>query len=658
MKIYTNTASLLQTIVHALDSKGTFIETLDIPNVSPNEARVSLSPAFVLRKKTQKSFQKACQTAVEQLLTVTDESQLPSNLANMFRSSSHENSNERAINEDASFKEAQEFYFPLPSNEEQNRIISTLNSRSSVLVQGPPGTGKTHTIANLTSHLLATGQRVLITSQTAKALGVLKSKLPTELQDLSVSLLGGDSTSMKDLEKVVNTISTNKELFDLASMATTVSKKEMDLKKLKSNLNKTKKELMEIREAETYEHHFTSLYKGTAQQIAETVNQQAGTHNWYSTPVTFDTPSSFWENEKKLASEFIRIKNIDLETPDGYDQFEYPSLVSGLDLNGLEDVIKEEAELKLSFESMQANEKSEVQQDLSNLSDVERANLKTALIKYNDLKRPLLFNSYPSLKSVINDIFSNRGFIWEEIVSNVSLHLKTVTENNQKFDDQLITSENIPPAELKKIAEDLQAHVSAGGNLGNFIYKPKIIRQYSSQLQKIKYNGASINSTDQIEMLHAYAQTVYAKNQIETMLIPTFITSGSINQLTAYREFENAFTQLNEALNIQQWRNQVINEHTFLTMDSFDEEMVHVLLQNIEIFDVKQSIKDKTITLEEIIQRIKSAITEQSHPLYKEIISAIGLRNTLNYSSSLDLYKHFQEVMHRDNTSLKNWLHR
>jgi putative protein kinase ArgK-like GTPase of G3E family len=42
-------------------------------------------------------------------------------------------------------------------------------------VQGPPGTGKSHTIANLICHLLATGNKVLVTAQTKRALEVLKS---------------------------------------------------------------------------------------------------------------------------------------------------------------------------------------------------------------------------------------------------------------------------------------------------------------------------------------------------------------------------------------------------------------------------------------------------------------------------------------------------
>ncbi|MCK5642483.1 MAG: AAA family ATPase, partial [Gammaproteobacteria bacterium] len=64
----------------------------------------------------------------------------------------------------------EEIFFPLPANDEQRRIIRTLDRQKGVLVQGPPGTGKSHTIANLICHLLATGKRVLVTAKTPRAL--------------------------------------------------------------------------------------------------------------------------------------------------------------------------------------------------------------------------------------------------------------------------------------------------------------------------------------------------------------------------------------------------------------------------------------------------------------------------------------------------------
>jgi len=639
---------ILQRIAHALDSQGTYSPTLEILNVRTENPTVSLSPAFILRKKTQKSFQKACQTAVEQLKTITDDSQIPENLANMFLSSPLEG--QVVENGDTSFIEAQEFYFPLPSNEEQNKIISTLNHRSSVLVQGPPGTGKTHTIANLTSHLLATGQRVLITSQTAKALGVLKSKLPAELQDLSVSLLGGDSASMKDLEKVVNTISINKEQFDLSEMAATVAKNETVLKSLKSDLNKTKTELMEIREAETYEHNFNITFKGTAQQIAEKVNKLANTHNWYTTNVTLETPSTFWEKEKNLVSEYIRIKKTDLYAPVNYDQFNYPTITKNLDLNLIPEVINVESQFKTAYESLQANELEKLQKSITNLANEERLSLKNELLKLNELQRPLLFNSYPSLKNVIGDIFTNRGFVWEEIVQKSSEHLQIIKKYQGEFDEELIATGNLTTAVFKKMVEDLHAHVTSGGNLGNLFIKAKVVRQYKVQLQQVTYNGSEVKSKDQITLLFAYAQTRYAKEQLHQLLIPAFLAPDTIGSITAFSEVQNALSQLTEALHIQEWRNNVLQNNPFLSRDNFNEEMAHALTLNIDILELKTEIQAKSNFIEDTLQKMKEVITDNSHPLYQELIDSIQARDADAIRPILLRYNHFQEVKQRDHT--------
>ena len=62
----------------------------------------------------------------------------------------------------------EEVLFPLPSNDEQYKIVDKVKSSNIVLVQGPPGTGKSHTIANLLSHFISEGKKVLVTSEKAK----------------------------------------------------------------------------------------------------------------------------------------------------------------------------------------------------------------------------------------------------------------------------------------------------------------------------------------------------------------------------------------------------------------------------------------------------------------------------------------------------------
>ena len=105
----------------------------------------------------------------------------------------------------------EELLFPLPANDEQKEIARRLSKNYGIVVQGPPGTGKSHTIVNLICHLLANGKKVLVTSETERALRVLRDKIPLELQPLCINVLGNDIKSMKELEFSINKITENLE---------------------------------------------------------------------------------------------------------------------------------------------------------------------------------------------------------------------------------------------------------------------------------------------------------------------------------------------------------------------------------------------------------------------------------------------------------------
>ena len=98
--------------------------------------------------------------------------------------------------------------FPLPYNDEQFEIAKRLNDQDAVTVKGPPGTGKSHTIANLISHFVAQGKSILVVSHNAKALSVLKDKLPRAIQDLAVSLVN-EGKGNESLKGSVNAIIRN-----------------------------------------------------------------------------------------------------------------------------------------------------------------------------------------------------------------------------------------------------------------------------------------------------------------------------------------------------------------------------------------------------------------------------------------------------------------
>ena len=107
--------------------------------------------------------------------------------------------------------EPRELYFPLPYNREQETIVQQLARSPGVTVQGPPGTGKTHTIANIISHYLASGKRILVTSKGEPALKVLQDKIPASIRPLTVALLSGDKEGMRQfqasIEAIIHTLS-------------------------------------------------------------------------------------------------------------------------------------------------------------------------------------------------------------------------------------------------------------------------------------------------------------------------------------------------------------------------------------------------------------------------------------------------------------------
>ena len=109
--------------------------------------------------------------------------------------------------EDGSWQQAAErLLMPLPTNPEQEAVARRLAEHRGVTVQGPPGTGKTHTIANLISHLVGHGKRVLVTSQKEQALSVLRDKIPESIRDLSVAVLGNSAASIAQLDQSVQAI--------------------------------------------------------------------------------------------------------------------------------------------------------------------------------------------------------------------------------------------------------------------------------------------------------------------------------------------------------------------------------------------------------------------------------------------------------------------
>ena len=192
--------------------------------------------------------------------------------------------------------------FPLPTNDEQRQIVSRLETQPFVLVKGPPGTGKSLTIANLICHLLAHGERVLVTAEVAKGLRVLRGLLPEDVQALCVTALGSSREDQRLLEESVRGILRRQNEWCGAEWRK-IERLEDDLQGLEDKLAQTESRLREGREAETHSHTLPGGYEGTAARIARQTDEERETFGWFPQVVSDQPPFPLRPEEVRLLAE-------------------------------------------------------------------------------------------------------------------------------------------------------------------------------------------------------------------------------------------------------------------------------------------------------------------------------------------------------------------
>ena len=221
--------------IHNLNPRAQFIEDLDKKN-KESIITIEWKPILFIRKKDDGKVE-----AINNIIKdIENGGEIPEYLSELVGVIG---SDKRAI------EPIPDILFTKETNNEQIEIIKSLYSHRAVVVQGPPGTGKTHTIANLLGHFLAEGKNVLITSQTKKALDVLKEKIPTDIQDLCISMLDDDSS---DLGNSVESISEKLGYLNLETLKNEYEEIENQRNELKEDIKNIKRKIFNIKYQESH----------------------------------------------------------------------------------------------------------------------------------------------------------------------------------------------------------------------------------------------------------------------------------------------------------------------------------------------------------------------------------------------------------------------
>ncbi|WP_388006874.1 AAA domain-containing protein [Georgenia deserti] len=173
---------------------------------------------------------------------------------------------------DADDGTASRILMPLPTNDDQERIARQLAHSRGVTVQGPPGTGKSHTIVNLLSHLVAQGKRVLVTAQNDQALRVLRDKIPEELRDLSIAVLGSTPAAMEELRSSAQSMQDSLSAIEPVREERRIAELGEMIDQIRENLRRTDLALVEALRSEQREYPLPTG-PARAPQVAEWISE-------------------------------------------------------------------------------------------------------------------------------------------------------------------------------------------------------------------------------------------------------------------------------------------------------------------------------------------------------------------------------------------------
>ncbi|TMC13222.1 MAG: hypothetical protein E6J41_01150 [Chloroflexi bacterium] len=297
-------ASAARRWAHGASASGAFDDSLRPPRDAGADPAVHLAPAVILRRRSDRSIVQSLTSISEQL---RDGVAIPEGVRRLVDLAEPEVAVENLLPEPAVVEPDDEVLFPLPANDTQLDIVRRLRDRPGVLVQGPPGTGKSHTIANLVAHLLAHGRRVLVTSHTARALEVLRDRIPPDVRELAVVVLGNDARGREELQASVHGISERYASWDGRRSRERVARHRRELETARAAEAELRGRFRELRERDTQRHmQVYGGYEGTAQEIARQLRARALDLGWIPDRVELAAEAPLDDAEAVALLELLR----------------------------------------------------------------------------------------------------------------------------------------------------------------------------------------------------------------------------------------------------------------------------------------------------------------------------------------------------------------
>ncbi len=647
---------VLQALVHSINSQGDYEGSLEAKNSrASTKPIVEYAPALILRKRSAKGLTETLKRIKEQ---IENGKAIPGEFADLAEIRLEDGGEPPDGPEEVSAAFDGEVFFPKPSNNEQRRIVDKIRAASGVLVQGPPGTGKSHTIANLICHLLATGQRTLITAKTPRALQVLEGLVPDELRPLCINLLGSGLEERRSLESSVGGILRKNEEWNENRATHERTELEERLRKLREERAKVNRRLRDIRETETHVQSIAEgTYRGTAARIAEAVNRDRAANEWFIDSVHLDKTCQVSTNDMRSVLAALRQftpenrKELALAWPEASPSHECFANLMKNETNAAEE------------EKRSAHGASQHIADLlarNNPPAIEA--IRDAFSTFRDTRRRLLATPYSWINDALRDILGGNSSLWHEllrvtrdVIASIEQLVAVADNTNIEFPDT---------SDIRALFDDvrkLKEHMKNGGKLGWGVFRPKLVKERLYIIRSAKIGGWRCSTVEHFSTL---SDALYVRIEFEKAWGFWVGRSEKAQgpyalQLTALRSLRDA---LEHALALEQLiakcretTNQCSGMGEPLWGDEYQIEQL-VSSCRLALAHIRERLAvDEIQSVEAPISRL--AASGGAHPVTNDLLSAIRSRDVHRFARCVntiqDLEKQRQRLQKVDEYLLK-----
>lgn len=498
-------ADILQELGHLIHTKcSVFAETLEPPSTLPKDPCIYYAPALVLRRRRLPAYERLA-LLFKGLAEQARSFRAPEPwLKIILEGDAGPETRTSSGNESQGGSADSRLYFPLPTNDAQRSIVDRLRRQPAVLVKGPPGTGKSHTITNLICHLLARGERVLVTAQAPKALDVLLGLLPEDMKALCVASLGSSHEEQQRLKESVDRILANRDKWlGEARAAEELRRLECDIRELEQQAVRLDRRLKELREAEVYPFELPGGYSGTTAAVAQQLQEDLVRYGWVPRPLHPGTEYPLNTQETTFLADFhsgltqAKLKELTLEL--GPDDIHSPQ--------SFRELVEQLAKLEARIADAEPASPDFSFSCLARLDDVALESLADFLSELEERSGHAWNWLGQQTLHILKACLRGQAPLWQGALEEAQIHVRKMRECVEIINGAAVEEKKKTPLqEAVAHARQRLMHFRNGGWRGWSFLAPAIVRQTRYVEESYLVDGHSPTSMVDLEKLVAYLE--------------------------------------------------------------------------------------------------------------------------------------------------------